>query len=260
MIASGLALCLVALIVWSVARSPAFEWGTVGRYLFHPAILRGLGITIVLTVIIMLCAIVLGTVVALMRLSSSRVLSGLARAYVWFFRGVPALIQLIFWFNLALIVPVIALDVPGIGMVFSVRTNDLVSPFAAAIIALSFCEAGYIAEIVRSGIRSIPHGQLEAARSLGLSYHQIFQHIVFPQAMRLVIPPIGNEAISLLKMTSLVTYVAVNDLFYAAQGIYSRTFETIPLLIVVAVWYLVLVSIMSAGQRQLERHYGRAST
>jgi polar amino acid transport system permease protein len=222
--------------------------------------MRGLLNTLILTVVIMALAIIIGTLVAVMRVSPSPVLRGFAGAYVWFFRGVPALIQLIFWFNLALLVREFSLTLPFVGEVFSIRTNDFMTPFFSAVVALSLCEAGYMAEIIRAGIKSVPSGQSEAASALGMPYRNILKRIVLPQAMRFVVPPTGNEAINLLKMTSLVTFIAVDDLFYSAQSIYARTFETIPLLIVVAFWYLAVVSIMSVGQHFLERHFGRSET
>lgn len=253
-----LALVLAGLIIRAFAVNPAFAWDTAIHYLFHPPILRGLGTTLLLTVLIMIVAIVIGTVIAIMRVSRSPILRAFAGVYVWFFRGVPALIQLIFWFNLSLLVREISLSLPFAGTVFSMRTNDFMSPFFSAIVALSLCEAGYMAEIIRAGIRSVPSGQAEAASALGMPYRMILKRITLPQAMRFVVPPTGNEAINLLKMTSLVTFIAVDDLFYSAQSIYARTFETIPLLIVVAFWYLAVVSIMSVGQHFLERHFGRS--
>lgn len=252
------ALLFAFVIVRAFAINPAFGWNTAAGYLFHPSIIRGLGMTLLLTVVIMVCSIVIGTVIAIMRVSPSIVLQAFAGAYVWFFRGVPALIQLIFWFNLSLLVREFSLWLPIVGTVFSVRTNDLMSPFASAVVALSLCEAGYMAEIIRAGIKSVPPGQSEAATTLGMPYRQILWRIVLPQAMRFVVPPTGNEAINLLKMTSLVTFIAVDDLFYTAQSIYARTFETIPLLIVVAFWYLLVVTVMSIGQHFLEQYYGRS--
>ena len=257
-IGTVLSVVFAVVMVRAVASNPAFGWDIAWGYLFHPSIMRGLGTTILLTVVIMACAIVVGTVIAIMRVSPSLILQGFASGYVWFFRGVPALIQLIFWYNLALVVREFSLTLPWLGTVFSIRTNDLMSPFVAAVVALSLCEAGYMAEIIRAGIRSVPAGQTEAAGSLGMTYGGILRRIVLPQAMRFVVPPTGNEAISLLKMTSLVTYIAVDDLFYAAQSIYARTFETIPLLLVVGFWYLLVVTIMSVGQYYLERYYGRS--
>ena len=257
-VATVLSLALAFVVVRSIATNQAFGWDIALGYLFHPSILRGLGTTLLLTVIIMVAAIVIGTIIAVMRVSPSVVLQAFGSAYVWFFRGVPALIQLIFWFNLALVIREFSLTLPFVGTVFSIRTNDLMSPFVAAVVALSLCEAGYMAEIIRAGIKSVPHGQTEAATSLGMSYGKILWRIVLPQAMRFVVPPTGNEAINLLKLTSLVTYIAVDDLFYAAQSIYARTFETIPLLMVVSFWYLLVVTLMSIGQHYIERYYGRS--
>ena len=252
------ALLLAAMIFRAFASNPAFAWGTAVDYLLHPSIMRGLGNTLVLTVLIMVAAIIIGTIVAVMRVSPSPVLRAFASAYVWFFRGVPALIQLIFWFNLSLLVREVSLTLPFVGTLASVKTNDFMTPFFSAVVALSLCEAGYMAEIIRAGIKSVPSGQAEAASALGMPYRMILKRITLPQAMRFVVPPTGNEAINLLKMTSLVTFIAVDDLFYSAQSIYARTFETIPLLIVVAFWYLAVVSIMSVGQHFLERYFGRS--
>jgi polar amino acid transport system permease protein len=257
-IGTAVALVLAFLVIRAFAVNPAFAWGTAGNYLFNPHILRGLGNTLILTVVIMALAIVIGTVIAIMRVSPSPVLRSFAGIYVWFFRGVPALIQLIFWFNLSLLIREVSLTLPGVGTLFSIRTNDFMTPFFSAVVALALCEAGYMAEIIRAGINSVPRGQSEAASALGMRYRLILKRIVLPQAMRFVVPPTGNEAINLLKMTSLVTFIAVDDLFYSAQSIYARTFETIPLLIVVAFWYLAVVSIMSIGQYFLERRFGRS--
>jgi polar amino acid transport system permease protein len=254
----AVALLFAFVILRALATNPAFDWDVAFGYLFHPSIMRGLGNTLLLTVVIMACAIVVGTIVAIMRVSPSIVLQSFASAYVWFFRGVPALIQLIFWFNLSLLFRTVSLSLPFVGPVFSIKTNDFMTPFVSAVVALSLCEAGYLAEIIRAGIKSVPSGQSEAASGLGMSYGQILRRIILPQAMRFIVPPTGNEAISLLKMTSLVTFIAVDDLFYTAQSIYARTFETIPLLIVVAFWYLFVVTVMSIGQHFLERYYGRS--
>ncbi|MDH6232303.1 polar amino acid transport system permease protein [Mesorhizobium soli] len=257
-IGTAAALAVLLLIAKALATNPAFDWPTVGKYLFHPSIIRGLGQTLALTVTIMVLAIIIGTVVAVMRLSPSRILNAFASAYIWFFRGAPALIQLIFWFNLSLIVREFSLTLPLVGTVFSIKTNDFMTPFVAAVIALSLHEAGYMAEIVRAGIKSVPNGQTEAAGSLGMNHRLILRRITLPQAMRFIVPPTGNETINLLKTTSLVTIIAVNDLLYAAQSIYARTFETIPLLIVVAFWYLFVVTILSICQHYIEQYYGRS--
>lgn len=257
-IGTALALLVMLAVGQALATNPAFGWSIAGGYLFHPSILRGLGQTLILTVTIMALSIIIGTVVAIMRLSPSRILNAFASAYIWFFRGAPALIQLIFWFNLSLVVREISLTLPFVGNVFTVKTNDFMTPFFSAVVALSLHEAGYMAEIIRAGIKSVPSGQTEAAGSLGMTHRTILWRITMPQAMRFIVPPTGNETINLLKMTSLVTFIAVDDLLYAAQSIYARTFETIPLLLVVAFWYLFVVTILSIAQFFIEQYYGRS--
>ncbi len=257
-VGTALVLLLMYYIIRAFAVNPAFEWDVARSYMLNASIIDGLYTTLLLTVVIMFGAIVLGTIIAVMRVSRSEILNGFAGVYVWFFRGVPALIQLIFWFNLSLLVSNISLSIPFVGEVFSIRTNDFMTPFFSAVVALALCEAAYMAEIIRAGIKSVPTGQAEAATALGMPYRKILWRITLPQAMRFVVPPTGNEAINLLKMTSLVTFIAVDDLFYSAQSIYARTFETIPLLIVVSAWYLAVVSIMSVGQYFLERYFGRS--
>lgn len=248
---------LLALLLYSVATNPEFQWLRVGHYLFDPMILTGVGVTLVLTVVIMCLSCLGGTVVALMLVSPSKLLSVPAKGFVWFFRGTPALVQLIFWYNFALLFKHIGLYLPGVGMVFSVKTNDFITPFVAAVIALSLQESGYMAEIIRNGLKSVNHGQTEAALCLGMKPSLLMRRIVLPQAMRVIIPPTGNETISLLKTTSLVSTIAVSDLLYSAQSIYARTFETIPLLLVASFWYLAIVSLMSVGQGYLERYFSR---
>jgi len=255
--AVALVLLLLALLLYAVATNPEFQWPLVGHYLFNELILAGVGVTLLLTLLIMCLSCVGGTVVALMLVSRSRLLSVPARWFVWFFRGTPALVQLIFWYNLAVLFKHVGLYIPGLGTVFSVKTNDLITPFVAAVIALSLQESGYMAEIVRNGLKSVHRGQAEAALCLGMNPALLMRRIVLPQAMRVIIPPTGNETISLLKTTSLVSTIAVGDLLYSAQSIYARTFETIPLLLVVSIWYLAIVSLMSVGQRYLERHFSR---
>lgn len=256
-ISTAVVVLILVLFMWAVGANEAFGWPIFAKYLFHPSIMRGLGNTLLLTVTIMILATVIGTVVAIMRLSPSRILQTFANGYIWFFRGAPALIQLIFWFNLAILLPSITLSLPVVGTVFSVRTNDVMTPFLTAVVALSLHEAGYMAEIIRAGITSVPPGQTEAASTLGMSRGRILRRIVLPQAMRFIVPPTGNEAINLMKATSLVTVIAVDDLLYSAQTIYARTFETIPLLMVVAFWYLAVVTIMSVGQHFIEQHFRR---
>lgn len=256
-VAVAVVLVLTAMLLYSVATNPEFQWDLVGHYLFNPLILKGVGMTLMLTVVIMFLACIGGTAVALMLTSPSRLLAVPAKLFVWFFRGTPALVQLIFWYNLAVLFKNITLYLPGVGTVFSVNTNEIITPVVAAIIALALQESGYMAEIVRNGLKSVNRGQVEAALCLGMKPSLLMRRVILPQAMRVIIPPTGNEAISLLKTTSLVSTIAVGDLLYSAQSIYARTFETIPLLLVASIWYLVVVSILSIGQGYLERHFSR---
>ncbi|MBU3031071.1 amino acid ABC transporter permease [Paracoccus sp. XHP0099] len=256
-VAVAIVLVLVLALLYSVATNPEFQWPVVGRYLFDPLILRGVVMTLVLTAIIMVLACVGGTLVALMLISPSRLLSVPANLFVWFFRGMPALVQLIFWYNMALLFKQIGLFIPFYGMVFSIPTNDIITPFVAAVIALSLQESGYMAEIVRNGLKSVGRGQTEAALCLGMKPSLLMRRIVLPQSMRVIIPPTGNEMINLLKTTSLVSTIAVGDLLYSAQSIYARTFETIPLLLVASAWYLAIVSVTTVGQSYLEFHFSR---
>lgn len=247
----------VAAIIRSAISNPEFQWTVVAQYLFNPLILNGLGKTILLTLVVMILATIGGTIAALMMLSPSKLLSVPAAIFVWFFRGTPALVQLILWYNLSIVVKEFTLWLPGIGTLYSISTNDVMTPLVSAIVALSLHESGYMAEIVRSGLQSVNKGQYEASACLGMKPSLALRRIVLPQAMRMIIPPTGNETINLLKTTSLVSIIAVGDLLYSAQSIYARTFETIPLLLVVSFWYLAVVSIMSVGQFYLERHFSR---
>ncbi|MES2436223.1 MAG: amino acid ABC transporter permease [Pseudomonadota bacterium] len=259
-VAVGIVLLGLAGLTASVVTNPQFQWPVVASYLFHERILNGLTMTIILTVVVMILATIIGTIAALMMISDSKLLSLPAALFVWLFRGSPALVQLMLWYNLSLVFRSITLWIPGVGTVFSIDTNSLMTPMTAAIIALSLHEAGYMAEIVRGGLKSVSNGQTEAAASLGMKPSLLLRRIVLPQAMRMIIPPTGNETINLLKTTSLVSIIAVSDLLYSAQSIYARTFETIPLLIVVTIWYLAVVSVMSVGQYYLERNFSRDET
>jgi polar amino acid transport system permease protein len=254
-VASAAVAIVAALAAWSVSTNPAFEWGVVAQYLFDWQILLGLGRTLELTVIAMVIGLVLGTVLAVMRLSDNRLLSTVSWAYIWFFRSVPALVQLIFWYNFGALYPALVLKVPFGPTLYSVNTNAMITPMFAALAGLGLAQAAYTAEVIRGGIISVPRGQTRAALALGMTRFTIFCRIVFPQAMRVIIPPVGNEVISMVKNTSLVSVIALAELLYTAQLIYARTYETIPLLIVASLWYLAIVSVLSVGQHFLERKY-----
>jgi polar amino acid transport system permease protein len=248
---------LVAMLVHSFLTNPNFQWDVVGEYLFSDPVLRGLRNTLILTVLAMAIGVVGGVLLAVMRLSPNPVLAGAAAVYIWLFRGTPVITQLIFWNFLAALYPRLGLGIPFGPTFVSVDTNAVISVFAASLLGLGLNEAAYMAEIVRGGIQSVDPGQSEAAGALGLSRTQTLRRIVLPQAMRVIVPPTGNETISMLKTTSLVVVIAYFELTVAVQTIYSRTFQTIPLLIVAALWYLALTSVLSIGQMFIERRFGR---
>ena len=248
---------LAAMLVHSFLTNPNFQWDVVGQYLFSDPVLRGLRNTLILTVLSMAIGIVGGVLLAVMRLSPNPVLAGAAAVYIWLFRGTPVITQLIFWNFLAALYPRLGLGIPFGPTFVSVDTNTVISVFAASLLGLGLNEAAYMAEIVRGGIQSVDPAQTEAAGALGLSRTQTLRRIVLPQAMRVIVPPTGNETISMLKTTSLVVVIAYFELTVAVQTIYSRTFQTIPLLIVAALWYLALTSVLSVGQMFIERRFGR---
>jgi polar amino acid transport system permease protein len=250
-------LLLALAVATTVVTNERFQWNVVFGYLFDPKILSGLAMTIFLTFIAMVIGLALGVVIAVMRVSASRTLRWSSAFYVWFFRGTPVLVQLVFWYNLGYLFPDITIGVPFFEPWVSVQTNDLVTPLLAAILGLGLNEGAYLAEIIRAGILSVSTGQREAATSIGMTRYQAFVRIILPQAMRVIIPPTGNETIGMLKSTSLVSVIALSDLMYSAQSIYSRTFEVIPLLLTASIWYLVLTSLLSIGQARIEAYYGR---
>jgi polar amino acid transport system permease protein len=257
-LAAGLTVLVLGWLAWTIAINPNLHWDIVVAYQFDDVILQGLWVTIQLTVASMLIGVLLGVAVALMQVSDSRILRTGAMAYVWFFRGTPLLVQLIFWFNIALIFPEISLGVPFDGpKLVSWSTNAIVTGFVAALLGLSINEGAYMSEIVRAGLQSVDPGQREAAAALGMSRTQIMKRVVLPQAMRIIVPPTGNQFISMLKTTSLVSVIAGADLLTVAQRLYLTNFEVVALLIVASIWYLVLTTIASAGQYFLEKRFSR---
>lgn len=252
---TGLALVWVG---WSIAVNPNLHWDVVVDYQFDAVILQGLWVTTQLTVISMTVGVAIGIVVALMQVSSSRILRSAALAYVWFFRGTPLLVQLIFWFNLGLIFPEISLGIPFDGpKLISWSTNSIITGFVAALLGLIINEGAYMSEIVRAGLQSVDPGQKEAAESLGMSPRKVMVRVVLPQAMRVIVPPTGNQFVSMLKTTSLVSVIAGADLLTVSQRIYLTNFEVIALLMVASIWYLVLTTLASLGQHFLEKRFSR---
>jgi polar amino acid transport system permease protein len=256
-VAAAVIAVLVAMFVKSVLTNQTFQWPVVGQYLFSAPVLRGLTNTLILTALAMLIGIVGGVILAVMRLSPNPIVARAAGIYIWFFRGTPVIVQLVVWNFLGAFYPRLGLGIPFGPTFFSVDTNTVISVFVAALLGLGLNEAAYMAEIVRGGLASVDGGQTEAAGALGMSRGQTLRRIVLPQAMRVIVPPTGNEVISMLKTTSLVVAIGYFELFVSVQQIYSRTFQTVPLLIVAVLWYLALTSILSVGQYFLERRFGR---
>jgi polar amino acid transport system permease protein len=256
-IAAAIVLLIVASVIRSVATNSRFEWDVVGTYLFDSRILDGLRITIELTVVAMAIGIVLGVILALMRLSANPVLSTVSWVYIWLFRGTPVLVQILIFYNIAALYPTIDLGIPFGPSFIHIDGNTLFTKFVVAMVALGLNEGAYMSEIVRAGIISVEEGQFDAAKAVGMTRGQTMRRIVLPQAMRVIIPPTGNETISMLKYTSLASVIALTELLYSAQLIYDANYKVIPLLIVASIWYLVCTTVLSIGQYYLERHYGR---
>ncbi|WP_328975618.1 amino acid ABC transporter permease [Streptomyces canus] len=242
-------LVLLGLAVNSVLRNDAFQWDVVADYFTTDAVLRGLWLTLWLTAVVMTLGFVLGALLAAARLSANPVLRSVSWGYVWLFRSIPILVQLLLWFNIGALYP----------HILGVRTVDLLGPVTVAVIGLTLHEAAYAAEVVRGGILSVDRGQIEAAQALGLSRWRRWWRIVLPQAMRSIVPPAGNMLIGTLKGTSIVSVIAVQDLLYSVQLVYHRTYQVIPLLMVATVWYTVVTSVLGVGQHYLEKHYARGS-
>ena len=251
---------LVAALLYSFIKSPNTDWSVVGNYLFSSLVLHGVALTIELTFVCMVVGAVGGTVLAVMRLSANPVLSTLAWGYIWFFRGTPVYVQIILWGNIGVLWTRFYAGLPFTGLALgSTSSGHLVNNlFVVAVLALGLNEAAYAAELVRAGIISVEAGQTEAASSLGMSPTLIMRRIVLPQAMRVIIPTMGNETISMLKTTSLLAVLGGGvELFGRLQIVYSQTFQIIPLLIVACIWYLAITTVLTIGQIYLERYFGR---
>jgi polar amino acid transport system permease protein len=260
-VAAVIVLIVAVSLIRSAIDNPRFQWHLVGQYLFDARVTHGVWVTIRLTVLSMVIGIVLGIVLAVMRLSPNPLISGSSWVYIWFFRGTPLLVQILFWNFISTLYPKITLGVPfGGPSLIHANANSLIPTSVAVVLALSLNEAAYMAEIVRAGMISVAEGQTEAAQSLGMSRLQTLRLIVLPQAIRVIIPPTGNETISMLKNTSLVSVVAYGELLYGVQLIYDVNFKQIPLLMVAVIWYLVMTSVLYVGQYFIERRYGRGFT
>ena len=261
-VAAGIVVVLGVALGNSVATNQRFQWGVVRHYFFTNQILHSILVTIELTVLAMAIGIALGTVLAVMRLSPNPLVSGASSLYIWFFRGTPVLVQILFWYNIAALYPRLSLGIPLGPQFVHFSANTVIKTFVAGVLALGLNEGAYMAEIVRAGIISVEEGQTEAAQSLGMTRLLTMRRIVLPQAMRVIIPPTGNETISMLKTTSLVSVIALAppELLGSVQEVYDRTYQVIPLLLVASIWYLIVTTVLTTGQFYLERYFGRGAT
>ena len=250
-VAAAVVVLLVALLVRAIAANETIVWSVIRSRIADSAILSGLLVTIWLTIASMLLGTLGGIALAVMRLSDNRLLSTLSGLYIWLLRGTPVLVQILLWFNLALFFPRL-----GLGPL-SVETNAFITPFVAALLALSLNEAAYMAEVVRGGILSVDRGQREAGEALALGRGQIMRRIILPQAMRVIIPPTGNELVTLFKTTSLVAVIGAGDLLTRAQAIGAVDFTRMEMLIVASIWYLAITTVATYGQMLLERRFAR---
>ncbi|WP_035856759.1 amino acid ABC transporter permease [Cryptosporangium arvum] len=258
-VATAIVAVLLAMAINALITNPAWDWPTVGEFVLNASILEAVRLTVVLTLLGVGIGFLLGTVLALMRISRSPLLQAVSWTYIWVFRSVPLILQLLFWYNLAILYNEIRFGVPFGPSFFGVGTMELIPPVAAAALGLALHQAAYSAEIVRSGFLSVDAGQLEAAAALGIPRSRQVWRIILPQAMRTIIPTAGNEIVGMVKGTSVVYIMALPELFYQVQVVYTRNGRVIPLLLVATVWYLVLTTVLTIVQYYVERYYARGS-
>ncbi|TRL32533.1 amino acid ABC transporter permease [Rhizobium straminoryzae] len=249
---------VVADFAWIVANNENFGWPVVAHYFFDPVVMSGLTVSLGLTVVGMLLGIAFGLIIAIARMSNDRLARSFASLFIWFFRGTPLLVQLIFWYNMSTLFPQLSIAIPFGPTLVSWETNSVITPMTAAIVGLALNEAAYMAEIIRGGLLSVDRGQSETAEAFGMTRARALWRIIIPQAMRSIVPPTGNQLISMIKATSLVSVIAMADLLYSVQSIYNRTFEIIPMLLVAVIWYLMITTVLNIGQSYIEAYYGRS--
>ena len=257
-VAAAAGLVILAWIVYLILINPNLDFGTVLSNITNEMILEGLLRTFQLTLIAMLIGTALGVLIACARISKNRLMNSLADLYIWFFRGVPLLVQILIWGNFALLFPNLGIGIPFTDVMFvEVPTNSVITVFVASLLALSLHEAAYMAEVVRGGLQGVDQGQEEAAKALGMSGWRIMTRIILPQALRMIIPPTGNQLISLLKASALVSVIAGGELMTVANDIGAISYKTLELLAVATFWYLVIVTVLSAVQKVLEKRMSR---
>ena len=270
-VAAGVVLVLAAMFVNMLITNPAFNWPFMFEHMFSDPVVRGVWVTLSATVLSMILGILLGIVLAVMRLSGNPVLVAVSWLYTWFFRGVPRLVLAVLFGNIAILYSTIQFGLPfdnywmpllgleGDARFFTIDTRTLLTGYTAGLLALSLSEGAYMAEIIRAGLQSVDKGQTEAAQALGMSRGKIMRRITLPQAMRVVIPPTGNETIAMLKDTALLAYVPVTiELFYQLQAIGTRTYQIFPMLVAACLWYLAITSVLMIGQYFIERRFSRS--
>jgi polar amino acid transport system permease protein len=254
----GLFVVAIVLFYELVIANSRWQWDVVASYLFNKRVLEGLANTLILTALASVVGLFLGVVVAACRMADNSILRGAAYLYIWVIRATPALAMLLFLFFLSALVPRFYLQVPFLHItLFDIDTNNIISRFSAAIIGLAMYLGGHSAEIFRGGLGSVDKGQREACKAMGMSDARMMWHVVMPQAVRIIIPPLANELITMFKNTSLASVIGYVELLTTVQLIYSTNFETIPLLTVACLWYLFLTSLAMCGQSVLERRFGK---
>lgn len=259
-IIAGIIVAIIACsLLYSIVTNPRFEWNVVGIYLISDNVLTGIAWTLILTFLSMIIAIVLAIGLAMMRKSVNPVLRAVSWFFIWFFRGTPVYTQLVFWGMFAVLVPKLSMGIPFTSVeFFSIDSNVVMTSLNAAVIGLSLNEAAYLSEIVRAGLEAVDAGQVEAAQALGMGRSLTMRRVVLPQAMRIIVPPLGNETIGMLKTTSLVLAVPFTlELQFATNAVANRIYKPIPLLIVASIWYLIITSILMVFQVMLEKHFGK---
>jgi polar amino acid transport system permease protein len=250
----------LAVFVLDAAQRSDYGWSDVGKYIFDRRISQAAWVTLWLTIYAMIGAIVIGLLLAIMRLSPNPVLKSIAWLYIWIFRGTPVYVQLVFWGIVSLIYPVFTLGIPFMEPWVTVPNEVFTNLFITAVIGLALNEAAYMSEIVRAGLLSVDEGQEEASTALAMSWGQTMRYVVVPQAMKIIIPPTGNEVISMLKTTSLVAAIPLSiDLYGVSRGISAVTFTPVPLLIVASLWYLLFTSVLMVGQHFIEKRFSRGT-
>jgi polar amino acid transport system permease protein len=262
---------VVAMFVHMLVTNDAFEWSFMADHMFRPPVIRGVRTTLILTVEAMALGVALGIVLAIMRLSPNPIIASVSWLYTWFFRAVPRLVLAILFGNLGILYARLELGLPfdrqllgmfGLdsadGRIWGVDARTVLSGFVAGLLALALSEAAYMAEIVRAGILAVDAGQSEAAQALGMSRGLTLRRVVLPQAMRVIVPPTGNETIAMLKDTAVVAFVPVsNELFFQLSAVGARTFRVFPMLVAACLWYAAMTSVLLVGQHFLERRFAR---